>query len=99
MDDDYAEQVQSINEVSKIQEWDKTTMDDPHEQAFQAEVNEVFQRYGRQYPGNQFRQPRATGQRFQGNRFHQNRNNRFTGNRFSNPLQFTPRHQSTTVAN
>ena len=74
-------------------------MDDLQEQAFQAEVHEVFQRYRRQYPGNQFRQQRPTEQRFQGNRFHQKKSKRFARNCLGNPQQFMPRHQSTTVAN
>ena len=55
MDDDYMEQAQSTNEINKIQECDETTLDDQQEYAFQAEVNEIYQKYGRQYPGNQFR--------------------------------------------
>ena len=43
LDGEYTSQTSS--EVNKIQEWEETT-DDPQEQAFQAEVNEVFQKYG-----------------------------------------------------
>ena len=85
--------------MNEIQEWEETPTDDPQEQAFQAEVNEVFQRYGRHYTNNQPRHQGTNGYRFQHNRFNQNRNGRFTNNHFSNPRQFTPRHQSTTVAN
>ena len=49
MDDDYAEQAQNANEVSKIQEWDETALDNQQEYAFQTEGNEVYQRYSRQY--------------------------------------------------
>ena len=77
----------------------RNTNRQPQEQAFQAEVNEVFQRYGRHYTNNQPHHQGTNGYRFQHNRFNENRNGRFTGNRFSNPWQFTPRHQSTTVAN
>ena len=97
LDGEYTSQNQNSSEVNKIQEWEETPTDDPQEQAFQAEVNEVFQRYGRHY--NQPRHQGTNGYRFQHNRFNQNRNSRFMSNLFSNPQQFTPRHQSTTVAN
>ena len=59
----------------------------------------MFQRYGRHYTNNQPCHQGTNGYRFQHNKFNQNRNGRFTNNCFSNPRQFTPRHQSTTVAN
>ena len=40
---------QTSSEVNKIQEWEETPTEDPQKQAFQAEINEVFQRYGRHY--------------------------------------------------
>ena len=99
LDGEYTNQAQNSSEVNEIQEWEETPTDDPQEQAFQAEVNKVFQRYGRYYTNNQPCHQGKNGYRFQHNRFNQNRNGRFTNNRFSNPRQFTPRHQSTTVAN
>ena len=44
MDDDYAEKAQNANEINKIYEWDETTLNNQQEYAFQAEVNEVFQK-------------------------------------------------------
>ena len=92
LDGEYTNQTSS--EVNEIQEWEETPTDDPQEQAFQAEVNEVFQRYGRHYNNYQPRHQGSNGYRPQYNTFNQNRNGRFSSNRFN-----TPRHQSTTVAN
>ena len=91
LDGEYTNQTSS--EVNEIQEWEETT-DDPQEQAFQAEVNKVFQRYGRHYNNYQPCHHGSNGYRPQYNRFNPNRNGRFSSNRFK-----TPRHQSTTVAN
>ena len=99
LDGEYTSQTQNSSKVNEIQEWEETPTDDPQEQAFQAEVNEVFQRYGRHYTNNQPCHQGTSEYRFQHNRFNQNRNGRFTNNHFSNARQFTPRHQSTTVAN
>ena len=92
LDGEYTNQTSS--EVNEIQEWQETPTDGPQEQAFQAEVNEVFQRYGRHYNNFQPRHQGSNGYRPQYNGFNQNRNVRFSSNRFN-----TPRHQSTTVAN
>ena len=83
MDSEYADQIQNSNEVSKIQEREDIPIEDPQEQAFQAEVNRVFQKYGRQYTNNQPWYQRPSGFRFQGSRSNYNRNTRFTGNHFS----------------
>ena len=91
LDSEYTNQTSS--EVNEIQEWEETT-DDPQEQAFQAEVNEVFQRYGRHYNNYQPRHHGSNGYRPKYNRFNPNRNGRFPSNCLN-----TPRHQSTTVAN
>ena len=85
---------QTSGEVNEIQEWEETPTDDPQEQAFQAEVNKVFQRYGRHYNNYQPCHQGSNGYRPQYNRFNQNRSGRFSSNCFN-----TPRHQSTTVAN
>ena len=92
LDGEYTNQTSS--EVNEIQEWEETPTDDPQEQAFQAEVNEVFQRYGRHYNNYQLCHQGSNGYRPQYNRFNQNRNGKFSSNRFN-----TPRHQSTMVAN
>ena len=92
LDGEYTNQTSS--EVNEIQEWEETPTDDPQNQAFQAEVNEVFQRYGRHYNNYQPHHQGSNSYRPQYNRFNQNRNGRFSSNRFN-----TPRHQSTTVAN
>ena len=99
LDNNHIEQSQSNNEVNEIDEWDDTLMEDPQEQVFQADINEVYQRHGRQYQYNQHRFQNNPGYQFQGNRPHYNRSNKFSGSHFNNPQQFTPRHQSTTVAN
>ena len=91
LDSEYASQTSS--EVNEIQEWEETT-EDPQEQAFHAEVNEVFQKYSRHYNNYQPCHHGSNGYRPQYNRFNPNRNGRFSGNHFN-----TPRHQSTTVAN
>ena len=92
LDGEYTNQTSS--KVNEIQEWEETPTDDPQEQAFQAEVNEVFQRYSRHYNNYQPCHHGSNGYRPQYNRFNPNRNGRFPSNRFN-----TPRHQSTTVAN
>ena len=78
LDGEYANQNQSSSEVNKILEWEETPSEDPQEQAFQAEVNEVFQKYGRQYTNSQPQYQGSTGYRFQNNRFNHNRNGRDT---------------------
>ena len=99
LDGKYTSQAQNSSKVNEIQEWEETPADDPQKQAFQAKVNEVFQKYGRHYTNSKPWYQGTNGYRFQNNRFNQNRNGRFMSNCFSNPWQFTPRHQSTTVAN
>ena len=99
LDGEYTSQTQNSTEGNEILEWEETPADDPQEQAFQAEVNKVFQNYGRHYTNSQPRHQGTNGYRFQNNTFNQNRNGRFMSNHFSNSRQFTPRHQSTTVAN
>ena len=94
LDGEYTNQAQNSSEVNEIQEFKETPTDDSQEQAFQAEVNEVFQRYGRHYTNYQPHYQGPNGYRPQHNRFNQNRNGRFSNNHFN-----TPRHQSTTVAN
>ena len=53
LDGEYTSQAQNSSEVNKRLEWEETPADDPQEQAFQAEVNEVFQKYGRHYTNSQ----------------------------------------------
>ena len=53
MDGEYTNQAQNFSEVNKILESEETPSEDPQEQTFQAEVNEVFQKYGRQYRNSQ----------------------------------------------
>ena len=90
----------ATTEISKIQDWSKVTLDDTQECKFQAEVNEVYQCYGKYLPlNNQFGFHRPPRNRFQGNKFQQSRNSQPGGNCFNTPRQYSLRHQNTTVAN
>ena len=99
MDDDHTDKAKDTIEVNEIHEWNKAALDKAQEYEFQAEINEVYQWYGKYPPTDQFRPQRPFRFHFQGDKFQQNRNSRFTGNCFGNHRQYTARHQSTTVAN
>ena len=74
IEDNFAEQSKPATEVNKIQEWEEAIVNDPHEVELLAEVNEVYQCYGRQPPqSNQYGYYSAQGTKFQGSKLQQNR--------------------------
>ena len=97
MEDNFAlkeDTITTTTEVDKVNAWNKTTTDDPVEAEILAEVNEVYQKYGR-YPtprGHWAPGPRPQGFRtpFRGGKGNQ---------RAFTPRYNNPRYQNTTVAN
>ena len=79
-------------EVNDIQNWEEQLPEDPQEAVIHAEVNYVYQRYGRPPPFGQFCGPRP-------------QDNGYTGGKPqgglcpNTPHSFAPRHSNTTMAN
>ena len=97
MEDDFAGKEDTPNaaaEVDEIYAWNKTTKDDPMEAEMLAEVNKVYQKYGRYPTQHGYWTPRPRPQNFRAP-FRGGRGNQ----RPFTPWYNNPRHLNTTVAN